>query len=376
MDVMGTRLNMLEEAYKGLETTGVSLVAYRDGKPYGAGFTDDIGTYAVIPKLAQWLELSIPQAINVFYYSVICVSLVIGLMGVYFLYENAKERIIAFFGVFAIALYSAKIGDVYVFAPCAAMSMVPWLLYAIRRPSNTKLFIWLAPIGGFLIGTLHFMRSHSGTAVALFMLVLLIFKYRGSVKDKTLVCCAMMGAMAIPVLAFGSLVRRSEHFIKTQDAQYESGLHKHPFWHSVYIGLGFVRNPYVTDYKDEVAVAKVKSIDPSVGYVTKEYEAILKREVLKIRNFSFWITNFGAKTGVVLFYFLVFANAGLILRMVRGGFDYDLPFLAALLFSALPGILVVPDRDYLVGLNAFALLYNTMMVNSHLFRRNLSIVST
>jgi hypothetical protein len=41
----------------------------------------------------------------------------------------------------------------------------------------------------------------------------------------------------------------------------------HPFWHTVYIGLGVIPNRYGIAYDDSVAIAYVHKIDPSAQYL-------------------------------------------------------------------------------------------------------------
>lgn len=225
-------------------------------------------------------------------------------------------------------------------------------------------FVWLALACSFAVGCFHLMRSHSGTAVLLFSMVLLLFTRQDSWRRKGLIVMGMFVMVAIPWLYTHSLSKQAAKTILAHEALYPPGANQHPFWHSVYIGFGFVNNPYVSAYKDEVAVEKVKSIDPSVGYLSKEYESILRREVFAIHNIAFWIMNIGAKGGVVVVYLLLFANVGVVLRLFsRGGHQCELAFIVALSFSAVPGVLIVPYRAYLLGMIAFAVLYNIVTVN-------------
>src|SRR5438067_12789674 len=95
MDIMPSRLVFLNDTLQGLNATGVPLLALRDGKFVPAAETDDFGASYVIPEMARLLKLSIPQAVNVFYYGVIIVCFVIGALGVLFLFRRVIERVIA-----------------------------------------------------------------------------------------------------------------------------------------------------------------------------------------------------------------------------------------------------------------------------------------
>jgi len=133
----------------------------------------------------------------------------------------------------------------------------------------------------------------------------------------------------------------------------------------VYIGLGFVQNPYVPAYEDGVGFRKAHSIDPTVINCSPEYENILRREVFRLaRNHpQFIVTNLAAKAGVVLFYLLICANMGLLAAFCYPkGWVLESAFWMAMGFDLLFGLLVVPEFSYLLGLMAFAVMYGIFSI--------------
>ena len=81
MEIMPYRQEVLRQTLEGYERTGVSLVI-ADGDSLGpAGLTDDVGIYAIIPRLARALDLSLPQAIDTFFIGIVLVALVAGIVG-------------------------------------------------------------------------------------------------------------------------------------------------------------------------------------------------------------------------------------------------------------------------------------------------------
>lgn len=374
MQIMSCRLEYLQEAYAGLEQTGIPLVALRDGVLCHAGRSDDCGTYLIIPQIASWLRLSIPEAIDAFYYSVILGCFAIGLFGLFCVYKKMKQRLTGFIGLTVIAFYTAKAGDVYVFAPCLTMALIPWLLYGLKQQEKRNLSVWLLPMAGLFSGLSHIMRSQSGTAVLVFAMMLLMVRDKASIQRRLLVLLQTAFAALAPLLFAHYLTAKSDAYIQKHDPVHRPVSHLHAYWHSVYIGLGFVNNPYVPAYKDEVAVEKVKSINPEATYLSEEYLSILTTETFRIREFAFWINNFGAKMGVILLYFLIFANVGVLLRvLIMRSFEFDLAFGAALLMSSLPGMLVVPYKVYLLGFIALAVLYNVAIVNAWFDRSRMAV---
>jgi hypothetical protein len=371
MQVSPSRLLFLNETLEGLKATGVSLFRLHAGKLVPAAETDDIGASWLIPQIAYRLNLSIPQAIDCFYYSLIAVCFVLGVAGSCRLYRRLPERLMAFCGLSVITLVCIRVGDVYVFAPCLTMGLVPWLMHFLQCQDRPKVSGAVFCFAALIVAFFHYLRAHSGTGVLILagLGLLLVSRFPLKTKIVTLVISGIL--MILPVIMFKTLVYQRDNYIRKHNPEYRLSINRHPFWHSVYIGLGFVYNSHVPGYDDEVGVAKAKSLDPSSKYITAEYENLLKHEVFKIHSPTFWINNFGAKAGVIAAYLLIFGNIGVVLRLwMRKPFAFDLPFLGAMAFSALPGLLVVPYREYLLGFIALAVLYNVAYINYLFFSKS------
>ncbi len=78
-----------------------------------------------------------------------------------------------------------------------------------------------------------------------------------------------------------------------------------------------------------------------------------------------------AKFGVVLIYFLLAANFGLLaaIRYLKP-WAVEVAFVAGLAFNALFGLLAIPRLSYLEGLIAFAMLYGVMSLDVALQKSN------
>ena len=147
---------------------------------------------------------------------------------------------------------------------------------------------------------------------------------------------------------------------------YPTVLPAHAFWHSAYIGFGYLSNEVVTSYNDQVAYDKVQSLVPGTLYESPEYQHILRRQVwLLVRQHpQLVLYTLAAKLGVICSMFLVFANVGLIaVKRVRKPLGLELPFWTGIVFNALFGILVIPSVAYLLGFITFATLYGAVSVD-------------
>jgi hypothetical protein len=213
---------------------------------------------------------------------------------------------------------------------------------------------------GILIGVSNFLRSNSGTAALIYLLLMIVSYPRADRMKKVLLAAVILLGIILSSMPFRLAVRERDRFLSQNTPSYGAALARHPFWHSVYIGFGYLSNEYGIRYEDEVAARKVREISPKAGYVSVEYERILRGETfcLALRHPLFVLRTVFAKAGVLFLFFLIFANLGFLFRK---RFPQDRAvensFFAALAFSALPGILVIPQPGYILGYIAFAALY-------------------
>jgi len=247
----------------------------------------------------------------------------------------------------------------------SAVACVPWILFFIPRKEITAGMLATMVFVGALAETSNFIRSHSETGLALFALVVILSLYQMRLcRRLVLVTCLLLG-MAAPALLFHHLYARRDSFLWQQPNALIEVARGHPFWHSVYIGLGWVKNSEVPAYLDAVAAAKVHELRPDAEYCSPEYEHVLRDQVIglaKRRPFLI-LGNLFLKLGVVLMTCLWAANVGLYATgLTRKPLALEAAFWLAIGFNALPAILVVPILAYLMGLIVFAAMYGAYSV--------------
>jgi hypothetical protein len=161
--------------------------------------------------------------------------------------------------------------------------------------------------------------------------------------------------------------------LKAHQPNYHPVLRQHPFWHTVYIGLGYLSNDYGLAYKDIVAAKKAHELAPDAPYCSPEYETALKTAVIDLlrKDPVFVVGTLLAKFGAVLVYFLFAANFGL-LAAIRypKSWAVEVAFVAGLAFNALFGLVAVPRLSYLEGFIAFAMLYGVISLDVALQKSN------
>ena len=311
---MGSRYQQLRSTLDGYDASSVGMVSLREGSFSAPAYGDDLGIFWLIPKLTRAFHLNLGQAIALFFGVTLAASFLLGISGFWLLYRHPLSRIVALAGLTALYFAGWKTGDVYIFYFAAAVAIIPlflWLCRGSRHPAAMAVFLLFS---GLLIGLTEVMRSHAGIATAVFLGIVLFWGTKFSRQWKLVACGAVLLGAAIPLTAFHHAKTQADAFLATHEPCYYMAPNGHVFWHSVYIGLGFLNNPYVSAYKDEVGFRAARSVDPTVIIVSPEYENILRREVFHLARAhpQFIITILAAKAGVALFDLLLFANIGLL----------------------------------------------------------------
>ncbi len=341
------------------------------------GTTDDAGLYYMLPKLAHLFHLALPEAWAVWFFAILILSFGVGIYGTMHLLKTLPAKILYFIELSFLGALIIKRGDIYQIAPCLALAAVPLLLQNLcSEREDCALWRDAAALGtaGFIFGLAHLVRSHSATGLLLFAIILLLFgtAIRAWHKRLLLVATVLVGFM-LPLLYMNRVADMRDAFIKAHQPNYHQVLRQHPFWHTVYIGLGYLSNDYGLAYKDIVAAKKAHELAPDAPYCSPEYETALKTAVIDLlrQDPVFVVGTLLAKFGAVLVYFLFAANFGL-LAAIRypKPWAVEVAFVAGLAFNALFGLVAVPRLSYLEGFIAFAMLYGVMSLDVALQKSN------
>lgn len=369
--IMQTRQTGLSDALEGIDKSSVLGVSYNAKGYYASGYSDDQGLYYFGQMLHTAFGLNLIEIINFFHIFFIGTGFVMNIIGLLLI---SKSRLLTSFGVLLVtmtALISLKIGDVYILFYFITSFILIFLHFA---KTNKNLVFILFGIG-ILVSLSNWFRSHSGTGVLLFLMFYIFLNSQFQLKRKAvLIAFFFLGLLSAKFFILQLNHDRNDYL--SRSVQTTVITERHPFWHSLYIGLGYIDNPMVDKYKDEVAIEKVKSVDPNAKYLSQEYESILKSEFLTIvyKHPTFFLENLGAKFGVIFLYFMIFANIGLYasyrnIKIYKLAFLKDnIPFIAALGFYSLFGFLVVPFQSYLLGFISMSAIIGIYSVNYDYFQ--------
>jgi hypothetical protein len=350
----------LIETIAGYERSKTPLVAF-DGKQFiPAGFSDDPGLYYIVPVLGRILHTNLGESITIFYLSLLGIAFAISALGFVMILSGWLNRIIAIGWLLVVAIVVFAIGDLYLVEFALPAVLVPWSLWWVYSGSRKSrvgfgLFLFTA---GFLMAGAQLLRLTAGPPAIVFMATLLLLCLRASPKRKLAAFAILLAGFLIPRAYFDHLVSQRDQFLTIQSSSVPAGFSRHHFWHSAYMGLGFLRNAYVQGSCDDFNKDKVRSISPSAAYLSADYDHVLKQETLAIvrRHPMLVLFSVGAKMGIILTVVLVFGNVGL-LFIRRRAVLLQVALWAPLLVSMIPLLIVVPLKLYFVGVIA----YSTML---------------
>jgi len=362
---MEYRYTELGRAIDGLQSTGTPLVSEGDGGYLPAGFTDDQGIYYFIPRLADLFGISLDQAINLFFGSLWLTGTLIALASFFIIFKHWSSRAIAAGGVLALLFVALHYRDVYSAFFFAVTTTVPlFLVLDVCKPKSPLLYFASLAWSGLMLGYCNFVRCYSGVGVLLFLFAWIFLKKSWAKREKVLFAAALIFFSLIPSLHFKRLVHQRDAFLTTAQPAYQSITVTHPIWHTVYVGLGYLKNEYNIQYLDDYARNTVHSIDPTAAYCSDEYSQILKNQFFKIVRENPWfiIKTFLAKFLILILKSLFFVNFGLFFYFsLKPSLETIFPFLAAGSFYAIPGLLALPLNCYVFGMLSIAALFGIFM---------------
>ncbi len=363
--IMEGRHRRLEWVMEGFRKTQIELLGFNGTEFIVGEKGDDWGLYYIIPKLARLFNVDAILMAQVFLSSLLIVSFGIGLFYLFSLYQNRNARIVSAVGLLFILYQSFSYWDVYVALCFPAMAIVPWCLYTVSQ-KEFKPTQWVAFfVVGLIASVATCVRGFAGVPVVIFVSVVMLVSKPWHGRKILLLGLLAIGYL-IPVVVFNQTVKQRNAFLmENQPALATVQQKQHVFWHPVYIGLGYIGNPYGILFRDHIAIDKVQSIAPGTVNYTDEYERILKEETLRIvrTDFSFVLKVVVVKLSVIAFYLLVFSNIGLWAAWKeRKPVSWDLAFFLAMGLNSLYGVIVIPDPQYILGFITLAVLFGVVSV--------------
>jgi hypothetical protein len=285
MSVESSRTSGIESSISVLDQGGPPLVAanlpYRQAlsehATYWADATDDPGIYLYLPiaghlfgdrdalSLVRWFSILL-MAVPLVAYPVIF----------YLLFDSL---VLAFAAPLAVLFDSGYLvnDDIYFIESWAVLMLLPIVLVVARlewrRSFSLPTLAGVAVVASFASSV----RAQTGAGVAISALAVAVWRERGWRWRATAATCIVVGYVLVTPLAVDAVHRYSNsvaHPVGTRAG--------HPIWHGAYIGLGLLPNRWGLQWSDTVSADAVAKVDPTAGYLSPRYEAILRHLYFRI----------------------------------------------------------------------------------------------
>jgi hypothetical protein len=361
-----SRYVWLQRTMEGFRQSGQPMVASSSLGWEAAENSDDPGLYYIVPAVARRFGLSLEHSVDLLLTLIVVLATFVGLSGFYYRYKSSPSRLISTVALIGIGCGSLIRGDIYVLQAAVPIALVPWIMQFVRGRTLRPHWVPFLLATGLVAGCSHVIRSHSGTAILLLSISLLVFWFRGSRTRRALAVLVLMVGTMVPVIYMTRVLAQRDRFLLSVRPDYYALTGTHPFWHSVYIGFAFIKNDVVPQYADLVASNAVQGIAPGTRYVSLEYERILRRQVWIIAKTRPWFVfeTLIAKAAVCAVAIALFANFGLLAAFFYPKqWEIELSFWTAIIFDAMFAILVMPKVAYMLGLMAMSTLYAVLSIN-------------
>jgi len=362
--LMPCRLLMLVQALEGYLHTGVPLVALCKGQVSAAAAVgaDDFGLYYWGSLIGGWIQCDAQEAASWCVVLLLTMSFIFATTGCMVLARKWWKGLLCVPFLLIVGALSWWVGDVYVASVCAG-SLIPWCIIAHKKKSfSGALAVYV--LAGWGLAELNFIRSFAGLpAIVFFFLALVTVHSFASVK-KLLLGLALCFGFAGATVRINNVLKVRDAYLTSQGVVPGCALKQHVFWHTIYIGLGYIHNDLGLRYDDAVGIALEKKY-PGIIYPSSEYENVCQQECFDLikKHPNYVMTNFAAKGGVVLYYLLLFAGWGFLLSFFYPRvWQWELPWWGALCTSALPGMMAIPCNAYLLGFITCCVLYALFLV--------------
>jgi len=357
--LMTSRYVSMVQAARGYQCTGTTTVGF-DGHHYlQTGRSDDPGMMELIPAVSRLIGMSIANTYDMVMLAVICSGILIGYAGFWRLYPDRRLRAIGVAVFLCFGIAEARVADEYTFQISPLIAGIPWLLHLGLGRKHLALTISAALLA-FCCSWCSLVRSGSIVICMTFLLTMFAIRYR---IQKPLLPLLLIVLAYVPSALFerSLIARRDAALAKVGETA--TAVNSHPLWHTLYIGLGFIPNSEVPEYRDGVAGDKVRSIDPSVAYTSAKYQAILRGELWRLvkRRPMLVIGILAAKAGIViLLASILLYPARRLIFAEKSALWLDAAFVLTIAMSAMNGIVAIPRASYLLTFLCLSFLYTSI----------------
>ena len=255
---------------------------------------DDQGIFLFLPLAGHLLHIQDPLLL-IKWFQIVLTAFLLFLYPIAF-YEIFGSIIVALAAPFALLakLSFLENNEVYFAMAWAVLVGLP-VVFALHRKTIAKarVFLVLVVMAAALASTI---RLHAGLPILVAAIVSIWLA--GESLRKRLALTLLLLVAYFPVVAIPEGVARYRDAVTgVPYTQVVEG--QHGIWHSVYIGLGYLPNPYGITFSDSSGDVAAHKANPNVAFGTRLYQDTMREIVLDLlrRDPGFFAANVSAKAG-------------------------------------------------------------------------------
>jgi hypothetical protein len=363
--IQSGRLNNLQWTLAALDRGDpiLTMVAPGSSQLLAAGASDDQGLYLIVPWLTH--DLGWQDPLNLLRW-VALVAFAVPIAIYPWLIRQLSGSTVAGLGspfLLLIGLCLLPLADIYWVGAWTILALLPVVLLLDRRWPRHGLLVLLGLL--VLASVASSVRGQAGLPVLVGAFLVLV--------RRPWPAWARVGAVMLCVVAylsvnsFGMAAVRAErhHQLDGRVLAGENGI-SHPFWHTAYVGLGYLPNKWDIRYQDPIGWRDALRIDPHVNSTGPTYNRILRDRYFKLigDDPGFAVRDYAAKVlvalrpaAIALFGLAIVGPWLLLVNARRSRWRRDALFvgIAGVLGLASP-FLATPFSAYLLGWLAAVLL--------------------
>lgn len=368
--LMPSRATELDAAFRAAQAGEPPLVGLpADGnvdERFAAGVGDDEGLFLYAPLLSDWLGLGDPRD------GLKLIWIVLSMLAI----AMAPPLYASLFGSMAAGLVAPivllggvatlRLEDIYWVVAWSIYCLLPMVLWiAVRRPR------WPLPLLVAIVVAASFassIRSHAGLAVLLAAAAVVLTMPWSRAQRGLGAAAVVVAYLAVTPLGLSLVHEYRDHQVGRDLAA--DVTRSHPFWHSAYIGLGYLPNEAKIGYRDDIGWAHARREVPDVEYLSPEYERTLRGLTFDVVRDDprFFVSQAVRKLVVLIRHAWPYLAVMAFLvpwALAIGGLRDDklrcaLLLLPALALTVLPPLMTVPARSYELGFFGLCVLLFTL----------------
>lgn len=359
--MQGSRADELTNSIRAFDHGQQLLVGERpDGSLMPAGSKDDLGLFVIAPLLGKLIGSTDPTTIMramfaVFFLPAITLAPL--------LFRRITGSLVAALliplgmavGLGTLIALSPVQLDIYWIAAWVTLGLLPIIFWIDGRWPRHAWAAFLAI--SLLAAVASSVRSQAGLPAALACLLVIATRAPWRIPGKVAVAACVLAVYLLAGTTAVSAIQDSRDRHAPESARASNVAPNHLFWHTAYLGFGYLPNDQGIWWFDGFADAAGRERDPNAGYGTVRYEHVMRTLTTDlVADHPLWAV------GVMFKKFLVFLFLSvpflLILLLTwpwafrrHGALTRRITLLVAptLIVSVIPPILAVPYPEYGFG---------------------------